>query len=415
MEDKLVARMLGGFFLEFNGKDIALGRNSNSKFLQLLQLVMLNADNGILKDEIMNCLYDQDMANSNNSFNNLLYQMRKQMVKAGLPDREYIVRKKGAFYISDTLDFSIDVVDFKKAISDARSAQTDKEKYFNYSKAFDCYKGRLLPDLSNEIWVIRKSIELESDYDECTRWLIDYLKKAESFEELCSICLIAEGFYPDKEYQIPHIEALIGLQNYEEAYRLYDKTTRYYSEELGIKPPDAILECYHEMSSKILYEPGEIIDIQNSLYSNRQQIDGEETGAYDCAYPSFIDCYHVLRRNMARSGRSVYLMLCTLVDYEGKMIQNQDKLSRRSDDLHEAISETLREGDVICKYSASQFLILLVGTSQEDCNIVYRRISAHFKEISGSRAEFKYQIISLAELPRNLVSFNERKKKKGIK
>ena len=29
---------------------------------------------------------------------------------------------------------------------------------------------------------------------------------------------------------------------------------------------------------------------------------------------------------MERTGRSIYLMLCTVVDYEGKMIQNQEKI-----------------------------------------------------------------------------------------
>jgi hypothetical protein len=105
---------------------------------------------------------------------------------------------------------------------------------------------------------------------------------------------------------------------------------------------------------------------------------------------------------MERTGYSVFMMLCTLVDYEGKMIRNQDKLRARSQALWEAIHDTLRQGDTFTKYSNSQFLILLVGTSQEDCDIIYRRINKRLKEIAGSRADFKYSVVSLAELPAEL-------------
>ena len=101
---------------------------------------------------------------------------------------------------------------------------------------------------------------------------------------------------------------------------------------------------------------------------------------------------------MERTGRSIFLMLCTVVDYEGKMIQNQEKLKARSEALKEAISKSLRQGDAYTKYNNSQYLILLVGTKQEDCDIIYRRILRKLKELAGARAEFKYSVVSLADL-----------------
>ena len=120
------------------------------------------------------------------------------------------------------------------------------------------------------------------------------------------------------------------------------------------------------------------------------------------SYPSFIDAYHILSRNMERSGQSVYMMLLTLVDYEGKKIANQNKLEIRGKLLQEAISITLRQGDTYCKYSSSQFLLLLVGTSKESCKIVYRRILNKYKMLAGPRAEIEYSVVSLADLPEKL-------------
>lgn len=92
------------------------------------------------------------------------------------------------------------------------------------------------------------------------------------------------------------------------------------------------------------------------------------------------------------------MMLCTVVDYEGKLIQNQEKLKVRSAFLKEAIGTSLRQGDAYAKYSSSQYLLLLVGTKQEGCEIIYRRISRKLKELAGPRAEFRYSVVSLADL-----------------
>ena len=105
---------------------------------------------------------------------------------------------------------------------------------------------------------------------------------------------------------------------------------------------------------------------------------------------------------MERSGQSVYMMLLNIVDYEGKRITNAAKLETRAKLLQEAIALTLRQGDTFCKYSASQFLLLLVGTNKESCKTVYRRLLNKFKLLAGPRTELEYSVVSLADLPDRL-------------
>ena len=102
---------------------------------------------------------------------------------------------------------------------------------------------------------------------------------------------------------------------------------------------------------------------------------------------------------MSRRGSSIFMMLCTLVDYEGKPIQNPEKLNARSEALKQALYEGLRQGDVFTKYSSSQYLLLLIGTKKEDCSIIYQRLARKLKELTGPRAELRYRIVSLAEIP----------------
>ena len=398
--EELKVSMLGGFRIYFNEKDIALGRNTTAKFIQLLQLVWLCGTEGVTKDRLMHTLYEgEERANVNNSMNNLIYQMRRQMAKAGLPQRDYIVKKGGAYFPDPDVRMSIDVEQFIAAMNEAQDASDDATKLQAYGRAVELYKGDLLPDLSTEMWVITRSVILQGMYAEAVEWIGNYYRDQKEYDRMLSIYHRAAEIYPERDWQVGEIEALISKGLYKEAYKLYDKTVRFYEEELGISATPKLLSCYERMKDSVEVEPDRIDDIRGGLVENRKLLEEDKTaGAYDCSYPSFIDAYHIMSRNMARTGDSVYMMLCTLVDYEGKLIRNEEKRNDRSESLSRAIASALRQGDVYCKYNASQYLILLSGTSREDCEIVFKRIEARLKEIAGSRAEVKYSVVSLADL-----------------
>jgi hypothetical protein len=202
----------------------------------------------------------------------------------------------------------------------------------------------------------------------------------------------AARIYPDSDWQAYQIDALICKEEYRQAYQLYDRTVHLYSEEMGLPPSAKMLENYRKMSQKLTSPASRLNEIQSSLQED------PVSGAYYCAYPSFIDTYHVLERNMERTGYSVFLLLCTLVDYEGKPFANKEKLRERSEALRAAIGISLRRGDIYTKYSASQYLVLLVGSSKEGCDVVARRISHKLKEQVGTRADVNYSNVSLADL-----------------
>ena len=100
---------------------------------------------------------------------------------------------------------------------------------------------------------------------------------------------------------------------------------------------------------------------------------------------------------MDRSSCPISLMLCTVVDYEGKQIRSPEKLKARSEAMGAAIRQSLRQGDAYTRYTASQYLVLLVGTTREGCEIVFRRLLRRFRELAGPRAEAQYHVISLGE------------------
>ena len=101
---------------------------------------------------------------------------------------------------------------------------------------------------------------------------------------------------------------------------------------------------------------------------------------------------------MERQGRSVFLVMCTLADYKGRIMHNKKKRMERSCILEQVINRCLRESDAFTKYNSSQYLILLVGISQENCELVYRRIRNRLQEQMGNRAMVIFEALPLTEM-----------------
>lgn len=400
---RLDVQMFGGLAISYEGRNVSVGKNKGAKYIQLLELVWLAGENGITKEQLINTLYErEEQSNLNNSFNNLIYQMHKQLKSSTLPDYEYIVNKDGIFYVDENVEVVTDAGSFEAAVRNARLCGDTTEGILFYKQAVELYKAELLPELSTQEWVIIKSVQLQKMYAECVVALGNYYEKKKDYNAMYRVFKKAAQLYPDDEWQVGEINALIGMESYDEAYAIYDETVRYYTDELGITPSSDLMECYEKMSRQITNTPGKILKIRDDIIERRDSAKTDAGRAYDCSYPSFIDAYHILSRNMERSGQSVYMMLLTLVDYEGKQITNQTKLETKAKLLQKAIAQTLRQGDTYCKYSASQFLLLLAGTNKESCKIVYRRVLNKYKVLAGPRAEIEYSVVSLAELPQTL-------------
>ena len=403
---KIYVQMLGGFSLTVGDKILDLGNNSKANFLKLTEIVMLRGFGGVSKRDLIDGIFGHKaLLDENNSLNNLLHQARTQLKKAGMPGKKIIDGKRGVYApeIHPDYEYVLDAQEFEDICIKAKNEKKEEKKLSLYRKAFAIYKGELLPEFATDYWVILESVRLKRLYDDVIDFLGKHYKSKEEYEELFELYDKANKIYPDNGWQIEMIDALILRKDYKTAYELYTKCAHYYQDELEVPIPEALRSCYDRLSDNVRVVTDDIRQIQANIVRKDEKLKSEmgakKLGAYLCPFTSFIDVYHVLRRNLERRGSSIFMMLCTLVDYEGKPIHNQDKLNARAEILEQSLSEGLRKGDVYTKYSPSQYLILLIGTKREDCAIIYQRISRRVKELAGSRAEFRYRIVSLAEIP----------------
>lgn len=391
----LKVRMLGCFSLEYKGKELVLDRNNVSKTTQLFQLLLLHTQDGeISKAALIDALYGRtEVENKNGSLNNTLFRLRKQLKAAGLPESNYININGGMCTWDPEIAVWVDVCEFENLVALIRKEKRETDRLHLLMEAWKCYRGEFLPDMIGENWAAVENVKCRDDYFMCTEELCKWLKEHERYEDLHRVSHVAAKIYPFDEWQIWEIESLIGMSRYKDGLDVYKRTTKLMFEELGLSPSAGMLERFKLMGERTSQAAGAIEDIKYRL-REKESIEG----AYYCTYPSFVDVYHVFGRMMERTGMSVFLMLCTLNFIN---IETDDENQKYySELLRESIQKAVRKGDFYTRYNIQQYLVMLIGITQENCTLVSKRINKEFNKRLTRRknVSIDYYVASLGEV-----------------
>ena len=387
MDNKLPllrVRMFGKERITYGNEQIIFGRNSITKAMKLLLILLHYGKEGIARNRLLQDLYDrEELSNVSNNFRVTLHRLKKMLVDAGLPEYEYIVSKDGYFYWDSPMEIELDTEVFKDKISAAKQSVDAKEKINLLREACQLYNGEFLQKLSGDEWVLMESVRYKNMYTYALEALCSLLMEYTEYDEVLKIVEPACEMYPFDEWQSVKIDCYIAMNHYKDALREYESTAKLLIEELGITPSNKMMEQFRIMSEHISSRPQIITEIQGGL-----QEDNEEKGAFFCTFPGFRDAYRVIRRGMERNGQSVFLMVCTLVDSKGRPLENSDKLDLMSEALYNSIKNSLRRSDSFTRYNPSQYLVMLMGTNKENCQIVIDRVKKNFSKEHKSWSQY---------------------------
>lgn len=372
----LYVQMLGGFELQYKDKEITLRKNVVTKAMHLMQILLYYHQTGISKSKLVECLYGSKMVDDpSNNLRVTSFRMKKMLLDAGFPDAEYIENRDGTYYWDCDIPIYIDVLDFEKKIKTASHERDQEVKMTLLEQACDLYKGVFLPKLSGEYWVLTEGLYYKNMYEDALQELLPYLRENKKYENMLKLSTAACNIDPFGDWQSAKIEALIGLRREKEALKVYKDTAKMLLDELGVKPSEQMVSQIRELGERMQNVPLAIEEIKEQLRE-----DELENGAYYVGLPSFIDSYRLIRRMMERSGQSVFLMLCTLVEDDGTPMTPGNKLQKLSEEFKEVVQSSLRKGDTYTQYSPNQFLIMLPEITEEKCTIISHRITRNFSE-----------------------------------
>ncbi len=159
MEEKgsdniLYVQTFGEFSVTWNGKRIA-GRNGagETQFVSLLQLLLHDQGRGIARNLLEEVLFaGRDLQDRGHAMRSILYNARKKLRKACLPDLEYISQKSGVYYWTDEVQVEEDAARMDQLYQQV-GTEEDPERLLELClSACYCYTGEFLGTQAKALW-----------------------------------------------------------------------------------------------------------------------------------------------------------------------------------------------------------------------------------------------------------------------
>ncbi len=387
----LYVQMFGNFQMRYNGHPLTGEKMRDTHFTSLMQVLLHNVKSGVSRDYLEDVLLgDRDVENRHQALQTIVYKAKKKLEKMGLPKENYIALEKGIYHWTPHIPVSEDAAVFDRLCSQAAGCQEDEAKLRLYLEACYIYKGEFLSTYIGVLWAGAEARRYHKQFFGCVEEAAAILRGKEDWYRLEELGRYVTEIAPFSDWESLVMEALVESGRYEEAQKLYADTVDTYIKERGIYPSGKILEAMEHLGNQMKHSYEVLDQIQRKLQEDSRDI----LGGYQCSYPVFQGIYHMVNRLMERGGQSVYLMLCTLVDGKGNPMKEGERLEEMSLRLNEAIKHSIRHGDIFNQYGSGQFLILLVNTTRENCDIVEKRISHNFM-VGRQRTSVQYHVNSV--------------------
>lgn len=397
MNKDIEIKMLGRFAILVDRTDIASELSKSKKGLALLQYLILQEGAAVPNQQLYEVLWpSESSSNPESALKTLISRMRAVLGKYSEKLSKCIVTERGSYRFDTSLNLNVDLYEFKRLqhqLSQKRSME--EEDLPLYDCALRIYTGDLLYDGNGqESWASSDHIELHGNYLKLVYRYLDELERLERYDELTYVCrkaLEVDAF--DEKLHIALMNAMLKLGSINEALMQHKHATEIYYKYLGMQPTEAIQEFYKKIISADKSLDESLSNICDELKSASSNI-----GAFMCEYAIFKEIYNLQVRNLARVDMKVFVMVVMLCGMDGKAVE-PIKLNNMMQGLQEIMRTSLRKGDVVSQFSASQFALLLPMQAKENGAIVMERIKkAFYKRYSQSNVILSYRISNLDDL-----------------
>lgn len=391
---KVKVQLFGKFTLT-NGNRILNEETLHSKkLMRLLAYFIVNRDTILSHQKLIEVFWEDETRHPEGALKNLMYRLRTVMRELG--DETYICTLPGAYRWNPEIDVETDYERFEELAARLRTVQTYGEETGRIcEEALACYRGNFSARIAEEPWLLSRTIWYQSLYMDITKTLCAVYQKAKKWdllERLCNQALAVDAY--DEEVHCWLLESLRGQKKYKLAAKHYERTAKLYYNNMGIRLTGRIQEIYQSLMRE---SGGATSSIAGVIRETREN--GRPEGAYLCEYPVFRQVYRVEARRITRLGIAEYILMLT-VRASGPEFPDESadlRLGKAMDALERVICKYLRAGDVVSRYSPTQFIVMLPTCSYESGTGVAERIRRNFKRYAEKyRCEVAYELAELS-------------------
>ncbi len=401
MAQPISVSMFGEFSICRGDSQIDDSSNRMRKVWLLLAYLIFNRKSRISQEQLLSLTQGtEEVYDPAGRLKALFYRVRAMLEPLGEGiGHELIIFKNGRYSWNTETPLTLDVEDFE-ALYNKAATLDDSGKLPLLLEALNLYKGDFLAKLSMESWVMPISAYYHQKYLNAAQTAISLLYSEKQYPKALEVCKNAIKIEPYcEEFYQYLMRCLIAVGNSAEAISTYENMSTLLFDTYGVMPSDESRSIYREAynftDNKTFSVPSEAV--QNQL----KEAEGAK-GAVFCEYDFFKLLYQVQARSVARSGDVIHIALFSVQGKDGQ------SLSRRSldvamENLQELTVNSLRQGDVVTRCSASQFIVMLPQANYENSRLVCRRIIKAFnRQYPHSPAELKFNVHPLEPTNGNL-------------
>ncbi|MGX8710580.1 MAG: BTAD domain-containing putative transcriptional regulator [bacterium] len=376
-QEQIQIKMLGEFSITINGNQLTNLKGRTKRVWMLIQYLIANRHKENSTEKLVEVLWPDNQCNDPlNALKNLVYRARELLKGLSGNDKaEYIQYIHNTYSWNNSYSCLIDTeqfTEFYRRGSDV--SKTQEERVEAFKDALQLYCGEFLPKSAYSNWVISASAYYANLYNQCVLRSCGLLIDLRRFDEVTQICENALIYSPLEESV--HKMLLFGYLSTgqrNKALDHYNHVIDLFYRELGVDISESMRALYKQLVNSINNVEMDLGVIKNDL----KEASAVE-GAYYCDYDIFKSIYRIQARSVARTGSSVFIVLFTISGLDGELPKPRvAKLA--SERLKATIMDSLRKGDTVASYSATQFIVMLPLISYENAEMVVDRILQKFR------------------------------------
>lgn len=373
---RIEVKMFGEFSITINGHQETNLKGRTKRVWMLIQYLIANRRKDISIQNIVDFLWEEDECGDPlNALKNLVYRARALLKEVSQDEKlEFIKFERNTYMWNNSFDCVVDSEQFEEAWKQgADHTMPEDYRIQKLQEAISVYQGEFLPKSSYSSWVISAAAYYATVYNDCVMKICGLLIDKQRFDEVISVCESSLKFAPlEESIHKMLLFAYISTGKRNKALEHYNEVIDLFYKELGVDITDTLRPIYKQLINSINH-----VEIDLSVIKGDLKEAAAAEGAYYCDYDVFKSIYRVQARTILRTGQSIFIVLVTLTDPEGAI--PQPEIARLAvSRLKDAILHSLRKGDVVASYSATQFIVMLPLITYENAEQVVSRILQRF-------------------------------------
>ncbi len=391
MSEPLYVTMLGSFSIKGAQGAIDEHNNRMRKVWLLLAYLIYSRRARTTQNDLLDVIQGADSSEVEDPAGRLkalLYRSRAML--DGLYEgagHALIQRKNGTYCWNAQEELTLDAEEFDMLCKAAAAAPRDEEKLNLYRQALPLYQGDFLPKLSMEPWVMPIHAYFHQLYLTAANAALALMEADGCWAEAASLCTQALKIEPYSEELYCHLmRCRMELSDRAGALLAYEQMSQLLFDTFGVMPSEESRRLYRQANKLVNDQTIPMGTVSEQLKETDVQ------GAMYCEYDFFRFLYQAQARSIARSGEVVHIALLSLYDCNRQPLPRKS-LDRAMDNLQDLLLKSLRKGDVVCRCSVSQMLVMLPQANYENsCAVCQRLIKAFYRQYPHSPAQVHFSV-----------------------